>query len=88
MKPTIRTIREEPKFREQLDSLALHVERLDEVTRGVYYSLATRPEKFETVAGCISVLKTEAYPKAPALRFFFTYTQDEVHLLGVEFVGE
>lgn len=82
----MRTVREEPKFREQIDSLAIDYQRLDEVIWGVQQALCLKPETFPTVAGVISVLKTEIYPGAPALRIFFTYTATEIHFLAVDFV--
>ena len=80
----MRTVREEPKFQEQLEALAVDFQRLDEVMRGVHISLCLKPETFEKI-GPLSVLKTDMYPGAPALRIFFTYTATEVHLLFVEF---
>jgi hypothetical protein len=84
-----RIIREEPKFSEQVKALALDHKRLDEVLTGAYFALANGPENFPVVPGTsLSVLKTDVYPNAPALRIFFTYNIDEVHLITIEFTHE
>ena len=67
-----RTIRQEPKFNEQLAA-----------------ALSRHPEQFPRVPGTqISIIKTPVYPNAPSLRIFFTYSEEEVHLLVVEFCEE
>lgn len=82
----LRTVREEPKFTEQLQALAADHKRLDDVLSALYFELAREPEIFPTVPGTsLSVAKTAVYPDAPALRIFFTYTDTEVHLMHVEF---
>ena len=81
-----RTIRQEPKFNEQLETLGISHHRLDEVLEGVAFALSRHPEVFPRVPGTqLSMVKTPVYPEAPSLRIFFTYTDDEVHLLMVEF---
>jgi hypothetical protein len=85
----LRTIREEHKYREQLDALAISHKRLDEVMIGVSFTMARNPEEFTKVPGTnLSIARTDAYPDAPALRIFFTYNPYEVHLLFVEFAEE
>lgn len=85
----LRTVREEPKFREQFEAPAASNERLDDVLAALYFSLARQPEVFPTIPGTsLSVAKTSVYPNAPALRIFFTYTDTEVHLLIIEFSEE
>lgn len=85
----LRTLREEPKFREQFEALAASHERLDDVLAALYFSLARQPEVFPTIPGTsLSVAKTAVYPNAPALRIFFTYNDTEVHLLVIEFAEE
>jgi hypothetical protein len=85
----LRTLREEPKFREQFEVLAASHERLDDVLAALYFSLARQPEAFPAIPGTsLSVAKTAVYPNAPALRIFFTYNDTEVHLLIIEFAEE
>jgi hypothetical protein len=86
--PKHRTIREEPKYREQLDGLACNIERLDEVLSGLLFALSNAPEQFEQVQGVISVAKTDIYDGAPGLRVYFTYDDLEVQLLAVEFTSD
>ena len=82
----IRTIRQEPKFDEQLDGLGITCKRLDAILEGVGFALARAPESFERVPGTLlSILKTAVHPGAPSLRVFFTYNEYEVHLLMIEF---
>ena len=81
-----RTIRQEPKFNEQLEALGISYRRLDEVLEGVCFALAREPERFSRIPGTqLSIIKTPVYPNAPSLRIFFTYNEEEVHLLAVEF---
>ncbi len=85
----LRTVREEPKFLEQCQALAVSHKRLDDVLSGLYFSLARQPEIFPKVPGTsLSLAKTAMYPDAPALRIFFTYSDTEVHLMAIEFAGE
>lgn len=85
--PKHRTIREEPRYREQLDGLACNIERLDQVLSGLLFALSNAPEQFEHVQGVISVAKTDIYEGAPGLRVYFTYDDLEVQLLAVEFTS-
>jgi len=82
-----RTIRQEPKFNEQLEALGISYRRLDEVLEGVCFALAREPERFSRIPGTqLSIIKTPVYPNAPSLRIFFTYNEEEeVHVPAVEF---
>lgn len=83
---THRTIIEEKAFSRQIEGLAISHRRLDEVMVGISVALSSRPEHCTVVPGTkLSVIKTQAYPKAPALRIFFTYDENDVHLQFVEF---
>ena len=83
----MRTIREETKYREQLDALAIDHKRLDDLMLGLMFALARSPEQFHKIPGTsLSIAKTDVYPGAPALRIFFVYNPYEVHLLAVEFI--
>ncbi len=85
----LRTIREEPKFEEQCQALAIIHKRLDEVLSGLYFSLARHPETFPAIPGTsLSIAKTAVYPDAPAVRVFFTFSDTEVHLLTIEFTED
>lgn len=84
-----REIREEPKFREQLDAIAVDHKRIDEVLRGVYYALSVQPDNFPVISGTpFSFIKTDPYPDAPAIRIVFTYTRDRVDLVAISFAGD
>lgn len=82
----LRTIRQEPKFDEEIKALGISCQRLDEILEAIGFALARAPEVFPQVPGTrVSILKTAVYPGAPSLRVFFTYNDEEVHLLMVEF---
>jgi hypothetical protein len=84
-----RTIIQEPTFDAQIAILAISHKRLDEVLLGIHISLANHPDKCPKIPGTLlSAVKTRFYPEAPALRIFFTYDEDEVHLHHIEFVGD
>ena len=81
-----RTIRQEPRFDEQIERLGISHKRLDAVLLAVGFGLCREPERFPKVPGtCLSVIKCAVYPEAPSVRIFFTYTEDEVHLIMIEF---
>jgi len=85
----LRTIREEPKYKEQLEALALSYERLDEILTGVYFTLARHPKiGIQIPSTTLFLIKTDIYPDAPALRIFYTFNDAEVHLLAIEFAGD
>ena len=84
--PKFRTIRQEPSFDEDLESLAISHQRLDEVILGASFFLARQPELCHKVPGTtLRVFKTAVYPNAPSIRIFFTVTDELVRLLHVEF---
>ena len=69
-----RTIRQEPKFNEQLEALGVTHERLDEVLEGVCFALSRSPERFPRVPGThLSIIKTPVYPGAPFNRLISAY---------------
>lgn len=83
--PRLRTVVEEDLFSTQLAALASSHRRTDEALAGLYFTLARIPEEFEQIQRTrISIVKTVSFASLPALRVFFTYTDDEVHLWGIE----
>jgi hypothetical protein len=59
---------------------------MDEILESVSFALARHPERYHQVPGTsLSVIKTACYRDAPSIRIFFTYTDDEVHLVMIEF---
>ena len=85
----LRTIRQEPRFNEQLEGLGVEHKRLDDVLGGVHFAVSHSPEKYPSAPGTtLRVLKTVTYPSAPSIRIFFTFDDNEVHLLHVEFCEE
>jgi hypothetical protein len=85
----IRTIRRELLFQRQLEGLAIHHRRIEEVLSGIEYGLAKHPELFAKVPGSRDcVVTTYVYHDAPSLRILFTYTATEVHLTAIEFADD
>lgn len=87
--PRLRTIRQEPRFDEQLGELGVSHKRLDEVLAGAAFGVSHAPENYPIVPGTVlRVLETVTYPNAPSIRIFFTFDDEEVHFLHVEFCEE
>jgi hypothetical protein len=87
--PNLRTFRQEPKFDEEVAALGITHKRLDAILASATYALAREPQRCEKIDGTsVSVYKTVVYPDAPSVRIFFTYTEDEVHLLHIEFCDD
>lgn len=85
----LRTIRQEPKFDEQLETLGIACKRLDDIMEAVCFALSRSPDIYPKIPGtCLRVLKTVIYPDSPSLRIFFTFSHEEVHLLTIEFCDE
>jgi hypothetical protein len=84
-----RTLIESPTYSQQLASLG-DPERMDEIVRGVTWALCRNPEIYDVVKGYrdIRLLKTDAYPGAPALRIWFRIDENgqHVHLEYIEAV--
>lgn len=84
--PRLRDIFEEPLFSEQLESLAIGYRKRDELMESVCFVLARNPEKLPQVPGtCLSALTVNLYDGMPSMRFLFTYTEDRVTLVAVDF---
>lgn len=87
-----RQIVEEKTFTDAFALLKIDYQRLDEVLLGVTMALCVHPEKCDVIPGTIlSIIKTRPFPApggkgVPALRIFFTYTEQQVHLRYVELV--
>lgn len=82
----VRVVRYEPKFEEQIASLGISPERLDDAMRGLDFALARHPEIFSKAPGTpFSIAKLVVYGDTPDLRVFFTYNAVEVALICVEF---
>lgn len=85
--PTYRDIVHEPSFEAQRAKAGLSHKRLDEAMTGIDSALAMFPEHYPKIPGTtFSLLKTKAFPNAPALRIFFTYNDNQVHLLWIELI--
>jgi hypothetical protein len=90
-RPTARTVRRSHEFEEQAAQIEPDVRRFDEVMAGVEWGLAADPYQFPLVTGTLlRVVTTEAFPETPALRIFFTISDDEetISLLAVEWIED
>jgi len=84
-----RTVIETKTYEAQRDAIVPNVRRFDEVMRGVYWALSTRPEAFPPVDPSnptIHVLKTDAFSDIPRLRIFYKFDDVAVQLLWVEVI--
>ena len=65
-----RQIREEKRFREQLEELRIDARHWDEVFYGLSFDIARRPELFERIqGGPLRVATIECYPGLPELSY-------------------
>jgi hypothetical protein len=84
----LRDVFEEPLFSEHLESLAIGYERLDVVMEAVSFELARDPGRFPQIRGtCLSAITVELYDGLPSVRFLFTFDDDRVTLVAVDFGG-
>jgi hypothetical protein len=86
-----RTIVEGKEYEAQRDLIFPNVRRFDEVTRGIYWALSTRPETFPVAYVSpqgeeIRVLKTDAFTSIPRFRIFFKFDNSRVLLLWIEVI--
>jgi hypothetical protein len=86
--PPHRTVVETERFSKAFQQLKISAQRLDEVLVGVHQALCVEPAKCPVIEGTpLSMIKTRHFGKTPALRIFFTYTDNEVQLVHVEIIG-
>jgi len=86
-----RTVIEGKEYEAQRDLIFSDVRRFDEVTRGIYWALSTRPEAFPVAyispqGEEIRVLKTDAFIGIPRFRIFFKFDDSSVLLLWIEVI--
>lgn len=76
MAPKHRIVARDYTFDEQAQLLEKDTKRLDEIIRGVEWLIATHPERCAKVDRNLRVAFTETFPDAPAMRVFFTITDE------------
>ena len=84
-----RTVIETKTYEAQRDAIMPNIRRFDEVMRGVYWALSTRPEAFPSADPnnpTIHVLKTDAFSDIPRLRIFYKFNDVAVQLLWIEVI--
>lgn len=88
--PTLRTVIETKVFLDQKSKLQPDIKRFDEILFGVTWALARDPERFPLVLDNqhIRVIKTDKTKEIPAIRIFFSSSENEVKLLWLEEVRE
>ena len=58
--------------------LRVAADRLDEQLEGVMWVISHAPDKCDSIPGTsLYIIKTDAFPGAPALRVFFTIDDDD-----------
>lgn len=85
---SFRTVREESTFSEEKERISRSAKRLDEVLSGVIWTLCRAPDSFQKVSDLdLYLIKTDAAPGVPALRVWYTFNDNEVHLMFIEAVA-
>jgi hypothetical protein len=83
---SLRDVFEEPLFSEHLECLAISYELLDNVMESVMFELARDPGRFPVVPGtCLSAITLELFDGLPSVRFLFTFNDDRVTLVAIDF---
>lgn len=72
----IRQIAYDQTFLDQAALIQPDAARLDELLNGVLWQIATHAEDCEVVEQNLRVAFTDPFPDAPAMRIFFTITND------------
>lgn len=87
----IRQVAYDQTFLDQAALLEADSPRLDELLDGVIWLIATHAEECEVVERNLRVAFTDPFPDAPAMRVYFTITNDDTctlhwieHLPGEE----
>jgi hypothetical protein len=81
-----REIREEHRFREQLEALGIEIEQWDEVfSNGLEPIVVREPELFFQPSNltCLRLATIEVYRDMPKLDVLFAFDDDRVYLLDV-----
>jgi len=73
----IRQIAYDQTFLDQAALLRKDARRLDEMLDGVLWLIATHAERCEVVDRNLRVAFTDPFPDAPAMRIFFSITNDD-----------
>lgn len=83
-----RTVVETRTYESQRDTITRDVKRFDEIMRGVYWALSTRPEAYPAIApdSSIHVLKTAPFNAIPRLRIFYRFDDSSTYLLWIEVI--
>jgi|HubBroStandDraft_2_1064218.scaffolds.fasta_scaffold2049111_1 hypothetical protein len=81
----MRTIREEGRFREQLEELGVSARRLDELMEGIALAVSLRPEVFPRVPGTsLHRIKVRPFQGLPHLNLWFWYNETTVSFVEVD----
>ncbi len=72
----IRQIAYDQTFLDQAALLQADARRMDELLDGVLWEIATHAEDCDVVERNLRVAFTDSFPDAPAMRIFFTITND------------
>ena len=82
----LRDVFEEPLFSQQLEQLAIGYERLDVIMESVCFGLARDPGRFPQIQGTsLSAVTIKFYDDLPSVRFLFTFDDDRVTLVAIDF---
>lgn len=81
----MRTIREEPTFRERLEKLGVSPKRMDELLEGILLTVASHPEIFDRVPGKdLWRFRVIPFPGMPRMNVWFRYDDQYVDFIEVD----
>jgi hypothetical protein len=84
-----REIIEEESFGIEKERISKSAKRLDDVLFGIIWVLSRKPESFPQVTGLdLYLAKTDDIPGSPALNVWFTFDDQQVRLLFIEFATD
>lgn len=88
--PKIREVVECDELKKELRRCGVSARKLDDLTEGLIFSLATRPEVFrrEDNSGWSRIMVTEFPPDIPAIRIWFTFDAEKVYMERVDLLAE
>lgn len=87
---SFREIVETDGFQKDKERVATDAKRLDEMLLGVTWAMSQHPEHFPLVPGTkrLHMAATDPFPDAPPARVWFTFDDEQIELLGLEFAED
>ena len=85
----MRTIREEPQFRDRLRELGVSAARMDELIEGIVLTVATHPEIFQEIPGkSLRRFQVFPFPGMPRMNIWFTYDHQYIDFVEIDVLDD